>query len=161
MMIAAIAAMSENRVIGRDNQLPWHLPADLQHFKQLTLGKTILMGRKTYQSIGKPLPNRRNIIITRDVNFSAAGCETANSIPAALALATDQEEIFIIGGAELYRAMLPVTQRIYLTLVHHVCTGDTFFPELPSTEWQERECIKHPADEKNQYAFDFMLWERS
>jgi len=160
MYIAAIVAMSENRAIGKGNQLLWHLPADLQHFKQITLGKPILMGRKTWQSIGRPLPGRTNVIMTRDKNFKAEGCVVVNSIPSALAAVDDQAEIFVIGGAELYRQMLPLTQRIYVTIVHHTFLADTFFPELNPAEWQETERVEKPADEKNIYSCSFLILNR-
>jgi dihydrofolate reductase len=160
MLISAVVAISENRAIGKDNQLLWHLPSDLKHFKQITLGKPILMGRKTYQSIGRPLPGRKNIIITRDKNFNAEGCEVVHSIQAALELVRDQEEVCVIGGAELYRQMLPNTQRIYMTIVHHTFSGDVFFPELNLSEWKEVERVECSSDEKNEYACSFLKLER-
>src|SRR6188472_2703937 len=116
-ILSAIVAMAENRVIGKNNQLPWHLPADLKHFKTITTGHPILMGRKTHESIGKPLPNRQNIILTRDSNYVAAGCTVVTSVKAALQKA-ESPEVFIIGGAEIYRQLLPQVQRLYLTIVH-------------------------------------------
>ncbi len=160
MQISAIVAMAENRAIGKNNQLLWHLPADLQHFKQLTWGKPILMGRKTYQSIGRPLPGRSNIIITRDESFTAEGCLVVHSIPDALAVVKDTPEVMVIGGAELYQQMLPLTQRIYLTLIHQPFLADTFFPELKTNEWQEIEKIDHPADEKNNYPYSFLILQK-
>src|SRR5262245_46555747 len=129
--ISAIVAMSENRVIGANNQLPWHLPADLAHFKAITTGHAIVMGRKTFESIGRPLPNRLNIILTRDPHYSANGCRVASSFPEALAIAgADVPEIFIIGGAEIYQQLLPHIDRLYITLIQHAFNGDTYFPEL-------------------------------
>lgn len=160
MRIAAIAAMSENRVIGRHNKLPWHLPADLKHFKTITMDKPILMGRKTYDSIGRALPGRCNIVITRDPSFQAPGCVVANSIECALEAASYSEEIIIIGGALLYEHMLPRTQRIYMTIIHHEFEGDTFFPALNMMEWQEREREVHQADEENPYAYSFIILDR-
>ncbi|EKD72330.1 MAG: Dihydrofolate reductase [uncultured bacterium] len=160
MRISAIVAMSENRVIGKDNQLLWHLPADLQHFKQVTMGKPILMGRKTYQSIGRPLPGRCNIVMTHDSAFVAEGCVIVDSMDAALAVVKESDEIFIIGGAIVYRQLLSFVQRIYMTVVHHEFAGDAFFPELNLAEWQETARERHAADEKHQYAFSFITWER-
>lgn len=156
--LSAIVAMAENRVIGKNNQLPWHLPADLKHFKAITTGNPILMGRKTYESIGKPLPNRTNIIITRDTNFTAPGCFVVNSIEKAITLASEQgsKEIFIIGGAEVYRQLLPHIERIYLTLVHSNIDGDTYFPELDPNVWHELNRETHAADEANGYAYSFI-----
>ncbi|MCE3237807.1 MAG: dfrA [Gammaproteobacteria bacterium] len=154
--------MSTNRVIGKNNQLPWHLPADLKHFKKITLGKPILMGRKTYESIGRPLPGRCNIVISRDKNFQAPGCIITHSIESALAIASEQEneEIFIIGGALLFQETLPITQRLYLTVIHHEIQGDTYFPELKLTEWQEVECEDHEPDTENNYSYSFKILDR-
>lgn len=159
MLISAIVALSENRAIGKNNQLPWHLPADLKHFKQITMGKAILMGRKTYQSIGRALPGRINIILTSDKNFQAENCVIIHSIEQALQIT--QDELCVIGGAEIYQQMLPYIQRIYMTVVHHVVDGDTYFPELNPAEWKEIEKTDHEADEKNNYAYRFLLLERS
>lgn len=135
-MITMIAAMDKNRVIGVNNQLPWHLKADLQHFKALTLQKPIIMGRKTFESIGKPLPKRRNIVITRQAEFHADGCEVVQSLEAALQLAKGTEEIMIIGGASLYTLALPIAQRLYLTIIDHAYAGDAYFPAWQESEWQ-------------------------
>lgn len=161
-VISAIAAMAENRVIGINNKLPWHLPADLKHFKQLTTGNPILMGRKTYESIGRPLPNRLNIVLTREPQFQAPGCEVVNSIEAAMRLAAqdNKSEIFIIGGAEIYHQLLPKIQRIYLTIVHHDFDGDAYFPALSSTDWIEVAREKHCADAENMYEYSFITLER-
>lgn len=160
--ISAIVAMSENRVIGNGNHLPWHLPADLKHFKTLTTGHPILMGRKTYESIGRPLPNRTNIIMTRDTSFQAPGCIVVTSIEKALAHATDigRNEIFIIGGAEIYKQLLPKISRLYMTVVHAKLDGDAFFPELNFAEWNEITNEKHEADENNEYAYSFITLEK-
>lgn len=157
-ILSAIAAMSENRVIGIENQLPWHLPADLKHFKTLTTGHPILMGRKTYESIGRPLPNRTNIIITRNADFTAPGCVVVTSIEDAITRAAEEnaQEIFIIGGAEVYKQLLPHVQRIYLTIVHEQFAGDAFFPELDLKEWKEVERETHAADENNAYSYSFI-----
>jgi dihydrofolate reductase len=161
MRLSAIVAMSENRVIGVDNTLPWHLPADLQHFKKVTMGKPIVMGRKTYESIGRPLPGRCNIVMTRDITFQAPGCIVVHSMASALeAVPADSVEVFIIGGAELFETMLPSLQRLYVTIVHHDFTGDTYFPLLNMTEWQERECITHAPDDQNKYSYSFIMYDR-
>nr|WP_247664726.1 type 3 dihydrofolate reductase [Pseudoalteromonas sp. MMG010] len=124
-----IAAMANNRVIGLDNEMPWHLPADLQHFKKVTTGKPVIMGRKTFESIGRPLPNRRNIIITRNSEYQSEGIETVSSPEAALELVFDVEEIMIIGGGNIYQQFLPIADRLYLTLIDLEVAGDTQFPE--------------------------------
>jgi dihydrofolate reductase len=160
MRIEIIVAMSENRVIGYRKKMPWHLPADLKHFKDITMGKPILMGRTTYESIGKPLPGRCNIVITRDVEFRAPGCVLTNSIDCALEAASYSDKLLVIGGASLYEHMLPRSQRIYLTLIHADFPGDTHFPEIDKNEWVERERSTHAADGKNPFAFDFVTLDR-
>lgn len=161
--ISAILAMSENRVIGKNNQLPWHLAADLIHFKTLTTGHPIIMGRKTFTSIGKPLPNRTNIILTRDCHFKAPGCVVVTTIDHALECGkeVDEKEVFVIGGAEIYHQCMPFVNKIYLTLVHTTIEGDTFFPELNQAEWKETACVKHEADEKNAYDYSFITLEKA
>lgn len=154
-----IAAMAENRVIGRDNQLPWHLPADLAHFKRLTLGHTLIMGRRTYESIGRPLPQRRSIVVSRNPTFTAPGVEVASSLDAALQLAAGDAEVFVIGGAELFRLAWPRAQRLYLTRVHAEVPGDTFLPELDAG-WQLVDEELRPADEKNPYDLSFQTYQR-
>lgn len=160
--LAAIVAMAENRIIGVNNQLPWHLPADLKHFKTLTTGHTIIMGRKTYLSIGKPLPNRTNIVISRDPDFNAEGCLVAHSLEDAIVLGkkNEQEMLFIIGGATLYEQAMLYVDRLYITLVHQYIEGDTSFPLLDTHNWQEIERERFEADEKNQYAYSFLTLER-
>lgn len=162
MIISAIVAQSENKVIGQNNQLPWRLPADLRHFKTITTGSPILMGRKTHESIGRPLPNRTNIILTRDPAFHAPGCMTVTSIDTAIEIArlSCSKELFIIGGAEVYQQTLPIVQRIYLTLVHHHIQGDAYFPLLDKKEWIEKECVTYPADAENAYSYSFLVLER-
>jgi len=160
MKISIVVAMAANGVIGQDNELPWHLPADLKHFKQTTMGKPILMGRKTWESIGRPLPGRTNIVITRDSTYSAAGCVVVNSIEAALTAAGEQDEVMVIGGAELYRQVLPSADTIYLTRIHEHFEGDTRFPEIRDTEWHQLERIDHEADEKNPHDYSFIRLER-
>lgn len=160
MRLSIIVAMSENRVIGRDNQLPWHLPADLKRFKQLTTGHAVIMGRKTFDSIGKPLPNRRNIIVTRDRDFRAGGIDIAHSLDEAIALARHEEEVFIAGGAEIFREAASGADRIYLTLVHANVEGDVFFPDIDWNEWTLVEDERHEADEAHAYAMSFRRYER-
>ena len=161
-ILSAIFAMDENRLIGNKNQLPWRMPADLKHFKTITSGHPILMGRKTYESIGRPLPNRTNIIITRDANYQAPGCRVVTSIDQALqiAAADNKQEIFIIGGAEVYKQSLPLVNKLYITIIHHQFEGDAYFPELNRAEWQEVSCEKHEADADNIYPYQFLRWER-
>lgn len=161
-ILSAIVAMAENRIIGKDNKLPWHLPADLKHFKTITTGHPILMGRKTYESIGRPLPNRTNIIMTRDASYQAAGCIVVTSIEDALkqAAAHDAGEIFVIGGAEIYKQLMPHIQRIYLTIVHQPFDGDVYFPELDMKKWEKVVDEKHAADEQNAYAYEFITLEK-
>ncbi len=156
MQLAIIVAMGKNRVIGVNNQLPWHLPADLKHFKQLTSGHPVLMGRKTYQSIGKPLPNRSNIVISRQTDFAAPSCLLAASLAEAIKLAEPADQCFIIGGASLYSEASPLADVIYLTEVDIEIAGDTYFPALNNNDWQEVERVSHQRDEKNQYDYAFV-----
>ncbi|MDP2827889.1 MAG: dihydrofolate reductase [Sulfuricellaceae bacterium] len=155
-----IAAMAQNRVIGIDNTLPWRLPADLAHFKALTMGHHILMGRKTFESLGKPLPGRTSIVITRDRDYLAAGCVVVHSLDAAMRTCEGDEEAFFIGGADLYRQAMDHSERIYLTEVQTRVEGDAWFPELDLQQWQEVSRISHQADEKNQLNYDFVVYER-
>lgn len=158
--LAAIAAMDRNRLIGRENQLPWHLPADLAHFKAITTGYPILMGRKTHESIGRPLPNRTNIVLTRDKNYQAEGVITVHSLEEAQSYCQAYPEIFIIGGAEIYRLAMPKLHRLYLTLIDHAFQGDAYFPEWSASEWREVSRETHEPDEKNAYAYTFLTLER-
>ena len=128
MQISIIVALADNRLIGGNNKLLWHLPADLQYFKSITLGKPIIMGRKTYESIGKPLPGRRNIVISRNKQFKCQVCEVYDSLSKALAALQDYAEVMIIGGAEIYQQALPIADKMYITIVHHAFTGDAYFP---------------------------------
>lgn len=159
-LISLIAAMDENRVIGIDNRLPWKLPADLQYFREVTMGKPILMGRKTYESIGRPLPGRTNIVLTSDPAFTADGCTIVHSVEEGLGAAAGSEEVMVIGGASLYRHMLPIAHRLYVTLIHAEFEGDTWFPEIEAGEWREVERVDHPADERNVYRYSFVRYER-
>ena len=154
--------MSENRVIGDNNQLPWHLPADLKHFKTLTEGHPVLMGRKTHEAIGIPLPNRTNIIITHNADYQAPGCLVVTSLEKAMACTAtlSSPEIFIIGGAQVYQQFLPQIERIYLTIVHEEFDGDVYFPEMDTAAWQEIERTRHEADEKNAFAYSFLILDK-
>lgn len=158
--VSLIAAMSKNGVIGRDNRLPWHLPADLSHFKTLTMGKPMVMGRKTWESLPGVLPGRQHIVVTRDAAYRAAGCTLAHSPEQALEAAGDVPEVMVVGGGALYKEMMPRARRLYLTLVEAVVEGDAHFPEIDLREWREtgREC--HPADERNTYPYTFIEFER-
>lgn len=162
MTISAIIAMSKNRVIGKDNQIPWHLSADLKYFKRTTLHHHIIMGRKTFLSIGNPLPKRTNIVLTRNPFFIASNVLVATSIEDGLQLARDngEEEAFIIGGGEIYRQSMPYLDKIYLTLIDVEVEGDVFFPELDETQWKLISEEAHDADEKNEYNYSFLVYER-
>jgi dihydrofolate reductase len=154
-----IAAMSENRVIGRDNQLPWRLPADLKRFKAATMGHVLVMGRKTYESIGRPLPGRRTIVLSRDAGYRPEGVEVASSLSEALELAGD-EEVFIAGGGEVYRRALEVADDILLTLVHGHIEGDAFFPSLNPGIWELVEEERRPADDRHAWELSFLRYRR-
>jgi dihydrofolate reductase len=159
-MISIIAALAANRVIGRNNDLPWRLPADLRHFRQLTTGHAVILGRRNYESIGKLLPNRTNIVITRQRDYTAPGCLVAHSLADALVMAGNDPEIFVIGGAEIYAQALPLADRLYLTHVEAEVPGDTFFPEFDIADWREMVSESHPADADHAYAFRFVTLER-
>lgn len=161
--IGMIAAMNSNRVIGVDNTLPWHLPADLQYFKATTLGKPVIMGRLTWESLGRPLPGRRNIVVSRSPDYIADGGEVVASLAAAIKLASQESpaEAMIIGGGQLYREALPLAQTIYLTEVDNEIQGDTTFPELDPAVWIEKLREPHDSDEKNKFAYSFTRYERS
>jgi len=156
-----VVAVAENDVIGRGNQLPWHLPADLRHFKSLTLGKPVLMGRKTYESIGKALPGRSNIVLSRSQEFSPSDCVVAKTLDDARIAAGAQAPLMVIGGAEIYRQCLPLANRIHLTLIHaRIEDGDTVFAGWRGAEWDASSCERHEADDKNAYAYSFITLER-
>ncbi|MBA6326913.1 type 3 dihydrofolate reductase [Colwellia sp. MB02u-6] len=159
-ILSMIVAHANNRVIGKNNDMPWHLPADLAYFKKTTLGKPIIMGRKTYQSIGRPLPGRKNIVISRDNNFRAEGVEVVNSVDAALALVVDSAEVMVIGGGAIYQHCLAVAQRLYITHINAAIDGDTHFPEYDLTVWQKVTSDIRPSDEKNPYQLDFSVYEK-
>ncbi|PTY37486.1 dihydrofolate reductase [Saccharospirillum sp. MSK14-1] len=166
MRIAMIWAMSENRVIGRDNKLPWYLPNDLKYFKQVTSGKPVIMGRKTYDSIGRPLPNRTNIVISRDTGFRAEGCQVVHSLDEALELAGAQlavnggDEVIVMGGAQIYAEALPRADRLYVTQVHATVEGDAFFPTIDFNAWQEQGREDFSAEGPNPYDYSFVVYDR-
>lgn len=163
MIISVLVAMDEKRGIGKAGKLPWHLSSDLKRFRELTMGHYLIVGRKTFESIGKPLPGRQTIVVTRDASFKPQGCFVAGSVEAAIASAQErgETEAFVIGGAAIYAQALGVADRIYLTEVHTVVDADTFFPEFYRDDWIETQHIDQPADEKNQYAFTFTVLERA
>lgn len=159
MIVTDVVAIAENHAIGKNNQLLWHLPNDLKHFKTITSGHTVIMGRKTFDSVGKPLPKRRNIIVTRQ-DLAIDGCEVVNSVEAALALCKNEDEVFIVGGAEIYKQSLHLVNRIYLTIVHQSFDADSFFPEINVDEWKETAHENFPADEKHSIPYSFITLER-
>ncbi|PTX18776.1 dihydrofolate reductase [Pontibacter mucosus] len=161
-MLAIIVAAAENNVIGKDNDLIWHLPADLKHFKSLTMGHPMIMGRKTFEAIGKPLPGRTSIIITSQKNYQAEGCVVVHSLEEAIAKGKglDTEQVSIIGGANVYKQALPLADIVYLTRVHASFEGDAYFPELPDDAWQVVEQEHHEPDEKNKYSYTFLTLKR-
>lgn len=165
MKISLIAAHAQNRVIGKNNDLPWHLPDDMKYFMTTTQGHYCIMGRKNYDSIPakfKPLPKRTNIVVTRQRDFQAPGCIVVNAIEDGIALARKNEEteIFIIGGAEIYKTSLSSADRLYLTEIQAVIDGDVYFPEFKKEEWKEVSRQHHPVDQRHIYAFDFVIYER-
>lgn len=160
-IISLVVAMADNRVIGRDNGLPWRLPADLQHFKRTTMGKPVLMGRKTFESIGRALPGRRNLIVSRTAGYRAEGCETATSIDAVLELVRGEPEIMVIGGASFYEQLLARADRLHVTLVHASVEGDAYFPEMDWAQWREVDRSDHAPDERNALPYSFLVYERA
>ncbi|UZE58726.1 type 3 dihydrofolate reductase [Aeromonas veronii] len=162
MKISMIAALAKKQVIGKNNLMPWHMPADLAHFKRVTLGKPVLMGRKTFESIGRPLPGRRNLVISRNPDYQAEGIEVVGSVEAALALlaCSSVEELMVIGGGHLYAEMLPSADCLYLTRIDLAVEGDTRFPAFDDGQWQRVDCESHPADEKNPHPYSFETWQR-
>lgn len=156
-MISLIVAHDKNHVIGYENDMPWHLPGDLQYFKEMTMGKPIIMGRKTFESIGRPLPGRRNIVITRNESYAAQGIETVPSLDAALALVKDVPEIMIIGGAQIFEQSLPLADKLYITLIDHEFKGDTFFPKYDG--WR-LTASREPIQSDEGYTFRYCLFEK-
>lgn len=156
-----IVAHANNRIIGKDNDMPWHLPADLAYFKKTTLGKPVIMGRKTYESIGRPLPGRQNIVISRDEAYQAQGVEVVGSVEQALAKAGDVEEIMVIGGGAIYAHCLPFAERLYITHIQADIDGDTQFPAYDTeTQWQKVSSELYQADDNNAYNLDFCVYQR-
>lgn len=165
MIISLIAALTENRVIGKNNDLPWHLPDDMKYFMQTTKGHYVIMGRKNWDSIPekfRPLPNRTNLVITRQPDFRAPGATVVNSLNQALEIArtAGQPEVFVIGGAEIYRLALPLASRLYLTEIQTQLQGDTFFPDYDRQAWVERSRNHHSADERHLFPFDFVIYDK-
>jgi dihydrofolate reductase len=165
MIISLIAALTENRVIGKNNDLPWRLPDDMKFFMESTKGHHVIMGRKNYDSLPlkfKPLPHRTNIVVTRQKDFLAPGCSIVHSVADGLTIAekNNEQEVFIIGGAEIYNQSLPIATRLYLTEIKTSLEGDTYFPTFDKQNWKELKRVAHAADEKHAYAFDFVIYER-
>lgn len=161
-MLSLIAAMSENHVIGREGRLPWHLPADLKWFRQKTMGHHIIMGRKTWESPGHPLPGRTSLVISRHIDYVAPGAIVVDSLEAALARVADaDQEPFIIGGGEIFEQALPYVGRMYLTVVHALIEGDAWFPAFEESQWIQRDEAVHPADDRHAYAMTFRTLERA
>jgi dihydrofolate reductase len=160
MIISIVAALSSNKVIGKRNALPWYLPADLKHFKEITSGKPVIMGRATYESIGKPLPKRTNIILSGDSEFKVEGAIVVNSVAEAIKAAGEAPEVMIIGGASVYKQFLPLASRMYLTYIHREIAGDVFFPDFDGNEWREVSRSDFKADERNPYDYSFLVLER-
>ena len=160
MTVSIIVAIGENHAIGKNNQLLWHMPNDLKHFKDITSGRTIIMGRKTFDSVGKPLPKRRNIVVTRQ-DITIPGCEVVKSIEDGLALCKGEDEVFIGGGAEIYKLAMHLTDRIYLTIIHKSFDADTFFPEIDKSVWKEVKREDFEPDEKNPLPYSFITLERA
>jgi len=163
MIISIIVALSENKAIGKNGKIPWHLPNDLKHFKNVTMGHHIIMGRKTFDSIGKPLPGRTNVVVTKQKDLKIEGCEVVNSLGAALAIARldNQDEVFIIGGATIFEAMLPDAEKLYMTTVHTKVIGaDTFFPEIDEKMWIEANNKPYLPDMEHTHAYTVQLFER-
>ena len=161
MIVSMIVAMAHDRVIGLNGSMPWHLPADFAYFKKSTMGCPIIMGRKTYDSIGKPLLGRRNIVLTRSSDLSIDGCDVVSSLQEALALVADEKEVFVIGGQQLYEQALPFAQRLYLTHIDVTLEGDTCFPDYSSYSWEQVRIDTFPADEKNAHPYSFELLEKA
>lgn len=159
-LVSQVVAMTTDRVIGRDNAMPWHLPDDLKRFKSLTMGKPMLMGRKTFAAIGKPLPGRTSLVLTRDPGWQAQGGTAVHSVDEALQKVGQASELCIVGGAEIYALTLPITNVIHLTRIHASVPGDAKFPALDMSQWRETERVEHPADERHAYAMTFSTLER-
>ncbi len=161
MTISIIVAISNNNVIGKNNELLWHLPLDFKHFKEITSGHPIIMGRKTFESIGRPLPHRRNIVITRDTNYKKEGIEVMHSLKDALKLFLEtDEEVFVIGGGEIYQQAFPIADKLYVTEVHTEVDGDTVFPKINPAEWEEISIEDHDMDDEHMFTFSFVEYKK-
>lgn len=160
MPVSIIVAFDENRLIGRDNGLPWHLPADLKHFKQITMGHYMIMGRKTFESIGKPLPGRTSVVITRQAGLQFEGCIMASSLEDAIKKCPSDEEVFVIGGAEIFSQAMQICDKLHTTLIHHQFEGDTHFSELNPSDWEVISEERFEADEKNPWAYSYIDYKR-
>lgn len=158
-MISMIWAMGLNNELGCKNRMPWHIPADFAYFKKVTMGKTIIMGRKTFESLGKPLAGRKNIVITRDIRYKPDGCIVINSIDEAIKY-TNEDEAFVIGGAEIYKEFLPIADKLYITQINHEFEADTLFPEIEYSQWKLVSSESGPKDEKNPYEYKWLVYER-
>lgn len=159
--LSLIAALGNNRVIGKDNALPWHMPGDLKFFKNTTTGHHVIMGRRNYEAEGRPLPNRTNIIITRQQTYRAEGCMVVHTLEEALKIAEKDDEPFIIGGAEIYKLALPRITKMYITRIYGDFDGDTFFPEIDFEQWKKIREEAHPADQRNPYPYTFCVYTRT
>ncbi|GAA5139618.1 type 3 dihydrofolate reductase [Thalassotalea piscium] len=160
-ILSMIVAHADNRIIGKDNDMPWHLPADLAYFKKTTLGKPVVMGRKTFESIGRPLPGRQNIVISRDANYQAGGVEVVSSVDMAISAAGDVDEVMVIGGGAIYQHCIEAADRLYITHINAVIDGDTQFPEYDTEQqWKKVSSEYRQADEKNKYDLDFCVYHR-
>lgn len=159
-MLSLIVAIAKNNVIGKENKLVWHMPADMRFFKNTTMGHTLIMGRKTFESFGKPLPGRKSIVITRQNDWQYEGVVVVHSLEDAIKVAPKDEEVFIIGGAEIYRQAMPLCNKMYLTIIHHDFEGDTLFPDIDFSQWNLTSDEKYLADEKNSYDYSFRVYER-
>ena len=162
MKLLLIAALGNNNVIGNNNQLMWHMPADLKHFKNLTMGHTLIMGRKTFESMGKPLKGRETIVVTKKDNYTAHGCRVANSISEAIKMVKDQKDVFVAGGEEIYRQTIDLyqTRRLYITRIYGNFEGDAFFPEINPDKWELIEMEEHEPDEKNKFPYAFLTYKK-
>jgi dihydrofolate reductase len=160
VIISLIAAMAENRVIGKDGGLPWHLPDDLKRFKRLTIDHTVIMGRKTYQEVNQPLANRRNVVVSHQPNFRPSGVVVVPTLDEAIALGATESEVFVIGGGEIFKLALPRASRLYLTVIHAEIEGDTHFPAFDEGAWVLEAETFHPVDERHAYSFSFRDYRR-
>lgn len=159
-MLSLIVAIAQNNIIGKDNKLVWHLPADMRFFRNTTMGHTLIMGRKTFESFGKPLPGRKSIVITRQKDWQYEGVTVVHSLQDAIGTVPGDEEVFIIGGAEVYRQAMPYCQKMYITIIHFDFEGDTYFPPVDYSQWKLMSDVMHLPDEKNLYSYSFRVFER-